>query len=79
MSSIIIFPLLFATNVALMRRSFSNIPHFFIDHSAVNLIIIKYLFINGGTLFPAIAKFGQKKEFYKYNCNKVGKYIGDNQ
>jgi hypothetical protein len=77
MSSIIIIPLPFATNVALMRRPFLLFPHYFTDHSAVNLIIIKYLFINGGTLFPAITKFGQKFQYLKYNCKKVANLFGN--
>jgi hypothetical protein len=35
--------------VAPIRRLLFNFLKYFIDHSAVNLIIIKYLFINGGT------------------------------
>jgi hypothetical protein len=54
-------------------------PHYFTDHSAVNLIIIKYLFINGGTLFPAIAKLGQKfKYFIDVYCNLVANLLGKN-
>ena len=46
--------------VAPIRRLLFNFLKYFIDHSAVNLIIIKYLFINGGTLFPRNCQIGAK-------------------
>jgi hypothetical protein len=44
-----------------MRRPFSYFSHYFTDNSAVKYLIIKYFFINIGTLFPKnsqnVAKF----------------------
>ena len=46
-----------------MRRLLFNFLKYFIDHLEVNLLLIKYYFINSVSLFPRIAKLGQKYNF----------------
>ena len=46
-----------------MRRLLILFSHYFTDHLSVNYLIIQIILINIGSLFPEIARLGQKFEY----------------